>query len=1098
MAAGDETTDDAPVLKLNFIRDVAADVDFFGSHERVAKAVAEVIASNDDLKVIGLLGRWGSGKSTVVRHIQKRLNAVDKETGGKTHVFCYDAWLHQSDPPRRSFLETMVGFLDEQGLTKRERWQLDLDILNGQVEDTTSTSTPAFTPMGYVFLLSLILVPLGLQYIGHDWFAAAGQPGARFPITHIYLGGWILLVVPLLVALATFIFGGKGRHALLALFVNRQVQTQVNRVTRSPDPTTIEFQRIFRKIIAEIDPKKRLIFVIDNLDRLHEAEAVAMWNTIRSFFLGSEHADLLSRGRQLPTVLLPIDQDAVERIYSKEHGSDLGRRLARSFMDKTFDLSFHVPPPVLSDWNAYLKDQMEAMFGEAFNPNWAYQAGRLYEARTRMGEEITPRAINVTLNAIAALWLQWRATIPFVTIAYYVAFKDEVEKNIYAAVGTPFVHIADVDPDWQRGLAALHFGAPPDKAIQVLLEPRLRAAFDEWDANAFRDLAVYPGFAETLQRLLDDRQPARMPFVSQVSHVLTELAPEPSAWVDAAWAALREMFIRGQPYETLDDWDRDTLQSLLSTCPDALLPSYLARVAQRLSGTMEPVFGNDEEARPVYIRLIETLAEAASKSKVSDLKVRFAGGADSYLATMQYASEMPEAARMLVYTGTDQQLADALTAQMTGIIAAGLVGARFQAIMRGERKAKWDSLIEASRKHLAEQNGTKGGTLPAAEILGYFWKSSEKAKTAVRDLRDNGHLSQRVAENNTSGRHKTLASLVALTFVVEGTLENGVSWADVIKATPDFPDLVREAMDRFDESGTLDRVVKVYRESPAALPLCRAIATGRTQKWTLGTLKLNDVIEHFAAYLNCVEAPHQPRFLALLAGYNRLWEVLEKRGFDEPTRRLLTAWATGGVVASDHAKKARSLLKAKLQATSAADWTRAIEGGTPPFAAARELAGASGAPANSGVNLFEALNALLPKVLERPTSDWAARWFEAAGFLSSASRKALHRNLRDRLMATPVPLLPDLLNAAGDLFVSDAQFGALPEGAVRHVVVPLIAADAGVAWLELHGAEVGDWVKAAPPEARLFLKEQAKHQLKELPTTAARKPLKMMLAGWGL
>lgn len=455
-------TEEGATPSLSFIRDVAAEVDFFGSHERVAHAIAAVIAGNTDLKVIGLLGRWGSGKSTVVRHVQKQLNAIDQQAGGRTHVFCYDAWLHQSDPPRRSFLETLVDFLVEAKLTTRKAWQDDLDVLNGQVEDSVTTSTPAFTAMGYVFLLSLALIPLGLQFIGHDWYEAAGAAGARFPVKYVVVMGWVMLAAPILIAITTWAVS-KDRSAVLALFVNRQVQKQVNRVTRSPDPTTIEFQTLFRKIVDSIPPSNRLIFVIDNLDRLDEAEAVAMWNTIRSFFLGSEHADRTSRGAGLPTVLLPIDQDAVERIYSKEHGPELGKRLARSFMDKTFDLSFHVSPPVLSDWTLYLSTQLRRVFDKWHDPAWDFQVGRLYEASPRDGEAITPRAINVTLNAIATLWLQWRTEVPLVTVAYFVIFRDQIEKDVYAAVGAPIVHIADVDPDWQKGLAALHFGVPPEK-----------------------------------------------------------------------------------------------------------------------------------------------------------------------------------------------------------------------------------------------------------------------------------------------------------------------------------------------------------------------------------------------------------------------------------------------------------------------------------------------------------------------------------------------------------------------------------------------------------------------------------------------------------
>ena len=59
------SADEMPVL--NFIRDVPATKDAFGSHSRIAKALATAIHTQKDLKVVGLLGPWGSGKSTVVK-----------------------------------------------------------------------------------------------------------------------------------------------------------------------------------------------------------------------------------------------------------------------------------------------------------------------------------------------------------------------------------------------------------------------------------------------------------------------------------------------------------------------------------------------------------------------------------------------------------------------------------------------------------------------------------------------------------------------------------------------------------------------------------------------------------------------------------------------------------------------------------------------------------------------------------------------------------------------------------------------------------------------------------------------------------------------
>jgi len=254
--------------QVKFIRNTAAEADFFGrpdrvgSHDRVAKACASVISTNDDLKVIGLLGPWGSGKSTVVRLIQRELKADETL---QTHVFCYDAWLHQSDPPRRAFLETLLQFLIDHDLTTQDRWQTQLDILNRQMEDTTTTATPSLTAAGRLLLLSLVCLPFGMQFIGHDWFEAAFKANSVGFAKYGFWFGLSLLVVPPFLALLTYLWWRprwnplspefrswdnwrthKPPHqdeSLLSIFVNKHVEKHLNRTTRTPDPTTIEFQK---------------------------------------------------------------------------------------------------------------------------------------------------------------------------------------------------------------------------------------------------------------------------------------------------------------------------------------------------------------------------------------------------------------------------------------------------------------------------------------------------------------------------------------------------------------------------------------------------------------------------------------------------------------------------------------------------------------------------------------------------------------------------------------------------------------------------------------------------------------------------------------
>lgn len=1095
MAGVADGTEPENAPKLRFIRDVAADVDFFGSHARVAKAIAGVIAGNDDLKVIGLLGRWGSGKSTVVRHVEKALNAPDGGTGVKTHVFCYDAWLHQSDPPRRAFLETLVAFLVKNELPTKDEWRLELDILNRQIEDTTTTSTPILTPMGIVLLLSLALIPLGMHYIGHDWYDAAYAPTASLFEKIAYKLGWLMLAIPPLIATCIAVRRRPDSASILALFVNRQVQTQTNRVVRSPDPTTIEFQKFFRQVIAEIGDQHRLIFVIDNLDRLHENEAVQMWSTIRSFFLGSELADRTTRGPGLPTVLLPIDQDAVERMYAKEHGV-LGKALARSFMDKTFDLTFHVTRPVLSDWNLYIAAQLEAVFGDLFDEAWAYQVGRLYESHTRGGHEVTPRALNVTINDIATLWLQWRDEIPFVTIAYYVIFREAIDAKIYEAVSAPIVPIADLDPDWQRGLAALYFGAPRDKAIQVLIEPRLRAAIDGWGKDEFAELATLPGFPETLQRILDTARPANPRFVSKVSYLLSELALEPEIWTRAAQSALRELYGSGQPYEILDDWDVAALRGMIELCPEPLAIAFIKEAAARLSQPLDNMFEANGEARKAYVALIGTVVKAARARDIANLTIRYIGEAESYLATLATAVGDPDSVRTLAFAGQDQKLVEVLVAQLNGSTPAG-VDARFRALFLRNPLLNWDPLIEESRKHLAEKPAASAGTFSASGVLGRLWRTSEKAKKAVAGLSADGLLNARVSESQDPARHARLTRLTALIILSEAGLDNpGNSWENLIKASPTMPDLVREALDQFEPTGYARHLVTVAKSSPHALPLCKPILTKKVATGAVGNLAIADVLDRFSDYLKCIDDAHHGRFVSQLTNYEAFWGAIGQRPFDDVTRHILRSLALSGLAPAKAQATARTALKNRLQQVSQATWTSAIQSGSEPFAAARALAAVQSRALNVGQGLFDALSGMMPALVQDVTPDWAVRWFQGAALLSPAMRKAAHLNLVDRLLSgTAAAGTSTLLSLADDIFFTDANLVGNGDRVVRHLISPLIASSSGLSWLRQHEARILPAIEAASKDSRAFLKEQTKSTLRSL-DTHQRKNLRALAKKW--
>ena len=266
----------------HFIRDEPADTDFLGSHGRLATSIATVISQTRDLKVIGLLGSWGAGKSTVVRLLQQSLRDLDKKTGESTFCFFYDAWLHQNDPPRRAFLETLIDYLINEKQTKQEVWQRKLDALNRKTEKSETTSTPTLTASGKLIAFSLLFWPISFSLLGHDWFEAAFKEKAHLHDKIPVIVGGALFLLPIIILFCTYlswrptwrIFSRKFVHAtnwkthkephrddlIFSMFLNKEVQTQRNRITRAPDPSTIEFQEFFREIIGTVKGEKKDLF----------------------------------------------------------------------------------------------------------------------------------------------------------------------------------------------------------------------------------------------------------------------------------------------------------------------------------------------------------------------------------------------------------------------------------------------------------------------------------------------------------------------------------------------------------------------------------------------------------------------------------------------------------------------------------------------------------------------------------------------------------------------------------------------------------------------------------------------------------------------
>jgi hypothetical protein len=278
-----------------FITNEPIGVDLFEgkSHERIADAIIEQIDTNC-VKIIGLEGNWGSGKSNVIEIIKKKM----EEKG--LLFFLYNVWLHQEDLHRRIIPIELYQHLQSQEAfqSKQERTNIEkkLNELLGNSTETVITKRPRLS-----FGVLLVLLTM---------FLASFLPSLATSLLDkckINMTGYILLVLmPLIIVILlfglTFIIEcckktdkniGKKRSPLEALCVtysklitvyqDKETDSTYTTYTQEKNPSLEDFRSFIESISKTLDSKK-LIIVFDDIDRIEPNKIFDFWGVLHNLF----------------------------------------------------------------------------------------------------------------------------------------------------------------------------------------------------------------------------------------------------------------------------------------------------------------------------------------------------------------------------------------------------------------------------------------------------------------------------------------------------------------------------------------------------------------------------------------------------------------------------------------------------------------------------------------------------------------------------------------------------------------------------------------------------------------------------------------------
>ena len=211
------------------------------------ETIKKIIENCETPYTIGLFGSWGSGKSSILKTLQEKLN---NDKTNKIGVFIYDAWKYSKDDFRRTFiLDLRKNF----GLDTKEEEEL---FYKDKVEDIQ------YKPK--LDKYSLIALVISIFLIG--------------------LFGYCFLHLNLIQNL----FGSLSLAGLLSILFSFFRQVLVYHriaITTSKLFAPEKFEERFKNTIKEIrNPKiDKLVIAIDNIDRCHEEQVLEILLTVKNF-----------------------------------------------------------------------------------------------------------------------------------------------------------------------------------------------------------------------------------------------------------------------------------------------------------------------------------------------------------------------------------------------------------------------------------------------------------------------------------------------------------------------------------------------------------------------------------------------------------------------------------------------------------------------------------------------------------------------------------------------------------------------------------------------------------------------------------------------
>lgn len=328
------------LLKDSALSETDAKYDFF-NHEDLSNEIAELLL-NDKFEPpynIALIGKWGLGKTSLLNLLKRKISSTCK-------VIPINAWKYEKEDLKKVYLKELYSGIKKKpfllfGTILRELKKY-FKLLN---EDEKKSKEPYITWNDVLLILAVIFLSLfiSITWQGCIFFANDGNIKDitwknLFDIMEFYFDNIVFtLIVPI----------------LIYYFKKNIDKKEEKKILQLPD---IDYYDDYEELIKlEIDKllekenKKKVVIIIDDLDRLSTAKMV-------------ETLDVLKTLMELPKCIfiVPFDDTIIKSALDNKVIKDLinEHQIIKSelILDKLFAFKFYLPPILPLDLKEYTLD----------------------------------------------------------------------------------------------------------------------------------------------------------------------------------------------------------------------------------------------------------------------------------------------------------------------------------------------------------------------------------------------------------------------------------------------------------------------------------------------------------------------------------------------------------------------------------------------------------------------------------------------------------------------------------------------------------------------------------------------------------------------